>query len=170
MPSYAEIMDLAGFKSRNAAFKLVKKMVSQNIISQDKTGRIIPGRSFHGIPILGIVEAGFPSPAEEELIDTISIDEFLINNKEATYMLKVTGDSMIEAGIMPDDIVLVERGKDAKNGDVVIAQIDNQWTMKYFRKKGNKIFLEPANKKYKPIYPNEDLNIAAVVIAVIRKY
>jgi SOS-response transcriptional repressor LexA len=57
--------------------------------------------------ILGTVAAGFPSPAEGELVDTITIDEFLIVNKEATYMLKVSGDSMIEAGIHPGDMVLV---------------------------------------------------------------
>ena len=78
--------------------------------------------------------AGFPTPAEEELVDTITIDEFLINNKEATYMLKVSGDSMIDAGIQPGDMVLVERNRNAKEGDIVIAEVDNEWTMKYLEK------------------------------------
>ena len=170
MPSYKEIMDLVGYKSRNSAFKLVNKMVSLNIVRKDSTGRIIPGKSFSEVKVLGIIEAGFPSPAEEELIDTMSLDEFLIKNKEATYVLKVSGDSMIDAGIMPGDMALVERGVEAKDGNIVIAKIDDQWTIKYFRKKGNKVFLEPANKKYKPIFPKENLEIAAVVKAVIRKY
>jgi repressor LexA len=140
------------------------------MVKKDSSGKIIPGDFFHHIKVLGIVEAGFPSPAEEELIDTMSLDEFLVRNKEATYMLKVSGDSMIEAGIMPDDIVLVERGIDAKDGDIVIAVVDDEWTIKYFRQKGKKVYLEPANKKYKPIYPKQTLEIAAVVKAIIRKY
>jgi SOS-response transcriptional repressor LexA len=81
------------------------------------------------------VKAGFPSPAEEELGDTMDLEEFLIRNKEATYMLKVTGDSMIEAGLLPGDLVLVERRSGTKDGDIVIAQIDQGWIMKYFRKR-----------------------------------
>ena len=122
------------------------------------------------ISLLGTIEAGWPSAAEEELVDTMSLDEYLIRNKEATYMLRVKGDSMIDAGILPDDLVLVERGKTAKDGDIVIAQIDREWTMKYFRKKGSKIWLEAANEKYKPIFPDEELTIAAVVVALIRRY
>jgi repressor LexA len=94
----------------------------------------------------------------------------LIKNKEATYILKVTGDSMNGAGILPGDMVLVERGLEPHDGDIVIAQIDHSWTMKYFRKQGRKVFLEAANKKYKPLYPKEELKVAAVVIGVIRKY
>lgn len=84
-------------------------------------------------------------------------------------MLKVTGDSMIEAGIMPGDYVLVDRAITAKNGDVVIAQVDGQWTMKYLNKKGKEITLIPANSKYTPIKPKNELKIAGVVKAVIRK-
>jgi len=112
--------------------------------------------------VLGTVEAGFPSPAEEELGDTMNLDEFLIRNKETTYMLKVTGDSMIEAGLLPGDLVLVERRSDAKDGDIVIAQIDQGWTMKYLRKRGRKCWLEAANKKYHPIHPTQELKIAAI--------
>jgi SOS-response transcriptional repressor LexA len=108
--------------------------------------------------------------AEEELSDTMDLDEFLIKNKEATYVLKVTGDSMRDAGILPGDMVLVERGLEPHDGDIVIAHIDHAWTMKYLRKRGRKIWLEPANKRYRPLFPKEELKIAAVVIAVIRKY
>ena len=140
------------------------------MIIKDSQGKIIPGKSFYQIPLLGLVQAGFPSPAQEELIDTLTLDDFLIRNKEATYILKVTGDSMIEAGIMPGDLALVERGSQAQDGDIVIAKIDDQWTMKYFCLKGSKIFLKPANKKYGLIYPQAELEIAAIVKAIIRKY
>ena len=170
MPSYSEIMDLAGFKSKNAAYKLVGKLVEQGVVAKDAKGRLIPKRLEAAIPVLGVVEAGWPSPAEEELLDTMTLDAYLIRNKEATYMLQVKGDSMIEAGILPGDQVLVERGVEPKNGDIVIAEVDGSWTMKYFRKRGNKVTLTPGNPKYKTITPKHELRVAAVVKAVIRKY
>jgi len=170
MPSYSELMAVAGFRSKNAVYKLVQRIVAQDWLEKDATGKLLPGRSFSELPILGTVTAGFPSPAEEELADTMSLDEFLITNKEATYILKVNGESMIEAGILPGDMLLVERGAEPRDGDIVIAQIDREWTMKYFRKRGREVFLEAANKDFKPIYPTEELQIAAVVRVVIRKY
>jgi SOS regulatory protein LexA len=122
------------------------------------------------IKVLGYVEAGFPAGAEEELLDTMSLDEFLIDKAEATYILKVKGDSMIDAGIMPGDMVLVERGKRARVGDVVVALIDGEYTLKYYREKGGKPYLEAANEKYKPLYPKEELKLEAVVVALVRKY
>lgn len=169
MPSYSEISQLLGFSSKNAAFKFVEKLIKLNIVEKDSKGRLIPKTLTNPIKVLGLVEAGFPSPAEEELIDTISLDKWLINNPLSTFMLKVTGDSMIEAGIMPDDYVLVDRSLLPKSGDIVIAQVDGQWTMKYLRRVGKEVILEPANPRYKPIKPKKELNIAGVVVAVIRK-
>src|SRR5712691_8499420 len=170
MPSLRELARLWGFRSHNAADKLARSLITRKFLAKDTTGKLLPTRFFYEVRVLGTVEAGFPSPAEEELGDTMDLDAFLIKNKEATYMLKVTGDSMKDAGILPGDMVLVERGLEAADGDIVIAQIDHAWTMKYLRKRGRKVWLEPANKRYKPIVPAEELKIAAVVIAVIRKY
>lgn len=170
MPGYQEIMKLTGFKSKNAVFKLINRLVSAGLIEKDSQGHIAPKRIIGKTKVLGVVEAGFPSPAEEELLDTMSLDEYLISNKEATFILKVSGNSMVDAGIMPQDLVLVERTNEAKPGDIVIAEVDGKWTMKYLRQKGDQMYLEPANKKYAPIYPKEELKISAVVKAVIRKY
>lgn len=171
MPSYSEIMSLVGFKSKNAVAKLVNRLVGEGVLDKDGAGRLVPNKLFGEVPVLGLVEAGFPSAAEEELIDTMSIDEYLIpHNKEATYMLEVKGDSMIDAGICEGDLVIVERGPEPKVGDIVIAEVDGGWTMKYLRKKDGKTFLEPANKDYKPIFPENDLKVAAIVRGVVRKY
>jgi repressor LexA len=173
MPSYSELMVVVGFRSKNAAYKLVQRMIAQEWLEKDAAGKLVPGPLFHAVPMLGTVTAGFPSPAEEELADTMSFDEFLMTNvkhQEATYILKVNGESMIEAGILPGDMLLVERGTEPRDGDIVIAQVDREWTMKYFRRRGRAVFLEAANKDFKPIYPTEELKIAAVVRAVIRKY
>ena len=170
MPSYSEMLALFGYRSKNAVHKLVGRLIADGFIKKDRQGRLLPHRFFGSVRLLGDVQAGFPSPAEEELADTITLDDYLIKNREATFMLKVSGDSMIDAGIQPGDLVLVERTATVKPGDIVIAEVDNEWTMKFYRTRAGKIFLEAANKKYPPIYPQEQLNIAAVVKAVIRKY
>jgi SOS-response transcriptional repressor LexA len=120
--------------------------------------------------VLGFIEAGFPGSASEELMDTVNLDEYLIDNKEATYLLKVRGDSMISAGVMPGDLVIVERGRSARVGDMVVAVVDGEYTLKYLRDKGGVSYLEAGNDKYDDIYPLEELRIEAVVRAVVRKY
>jgi repressor LexA len=170
MPGYQELMTLTGFKSKNAVYKLIGKLVEEGVLEKDSHGRIAPGKALRGIRLLGLVEAGFPSPAEEELLDVMDFDEYLAPNKESSYILKVKGESMIDAGIRPDDLVVVERRATYKPGQIVVASIDGEYTMKYLRKKGETYFLEPANINFKPIYPKGGLSIEAVVTAVVRKY
>ena len=170
LPSLAELAGLLGFQSKNSAKYLVDRWVADGVLSRDSVGRLAPGRLFRPVRLLGSVAAGFPSPAEEEMADTISLDDWLIENREASFLLKVTGDSMIEAGIMPGDMVILTRGKTPKNGDVVVAEVDQDWTIKYFQKQGAKVRLVPANRRYKPIEPREELRLAGVVTAVIRRY
>lgn len=169
MPSYSEIMAILGFKSKNAVYRLINKLVEEGVVSKDSQGRIIPNMVGGEIRMLGLVEAGIPTTADEELADTINIEDYVVPNKEASYMLTVKGDSMIDAGIYEGDKVIAERKGEPKPGDIVIALVDGGWTMKYYRKKGNQAYLEPANKKYKPIYPEHQLEIAAIVKAIIRK-
>jgi repressor LexA len=173
MPSYSELTDVVGFRSKNAAYKLVTRLIAQGWLEKDTAGKLLPGPHFHTVPVLGTVTAGFPSPAEEELADTMSLEEFLLTNvrhQEAIYLLKVNGWSMRDAGILPGDWLMVERGAEPRDGDIVIAQVDREWTMKYFRRRGRQVFLEAANQDFKPIYPTEELKIAAVLRTVLRKY
>lgn len=170
MPTFRELAHICDFVSPNSAYKLAEKLELDGFLYKDVSGKLLPKRIFGEARLLGLIEAGFPSAAEEELADTLSFDDYLIENKEASYILKVKGDSMIDVGIQEGDMVIVERGKEPKSGDIVVAEIDRAWTMKYFRKSGAKVWLEPANKKYKPIYPKEDLKIEAIVKAVVRKY
>lgn len=168
-PSFREIKSLFGYKSTNAAFELVGKLIKKGFLKKDRQGKILFD-SLMGVKILGSIQAGWPSPAEEELVDTVSLDEYLIKHPEQTFLIKVTGDSMIDAGIHEGDLVLVERGRQPKHRDIVIAQVDNEWTMKYYEKVGKEVRLVAANKKYPPIKPKEELNVGGVIVAVIRKY
>ena len=174
MPGYTEMLKLFDYRSKNSVFGLLQKLEARGYIRKTRGGKIMPTSRLTGsIKLLGAVQAGFPSPAEEELVDVLSLDEYLVRRPEATYMLTVNGDSMIDAGIHPDDIVLVERGGTPRNGDIVVAQVDGEWTIKYFqkdRKDRKTVRLEPANAKYKTIVPRQSLIIGGIVKAVVRKY
>lgn len=170
MPSYAEAAKLFGFASKNAAHRLIQKFIDAGLVERTTGGRLAPGSGFGEVRVLGSVKAGFPTPADEDLTDTMSLDDFLIERKEATYLLKVDGDSMIGAHIAPGDLVLVERTTQAKDGEIVVAEVDGEWTMKYFRSRGGRVWLEAANPKYPPIKPEGALSIAGRVCAVIRKF
>jgi SOS-response transcriptional repressor LexA len=176
MPGYQEIMDMTGFRSKNAVFKLIEQLADDGVVYKAANGKIAPKNIREGIKMLGLVEAGFPSPAEEELLDIVDFDEYLTPNKEASYILQVKGESMKDAGFMPGDMVIVERKNTYKPGDIVIACVDGEYTMKYLRKisgsgaRGPQYFLEPANKDFKNIYPGENFRVEAVVTAVVRKY
>jgi repressor LexA len=170
MPSYAELAYLLGYASKNAAHRVVQKMLDAEFIDKDERGKLLPGKLFNEIRLLGLVEAGFPSPAEEELVDTMSLDDFLVEKPEATFLLRVKGDSMKDAGIVEGDFVLVERAAGAAVGDIVVADVDGESTMKYLRKRGRNFYLQAANDAYSDIYPEGDMKIEAVVKGVVRKY
>lgn len=170
MPSFSEIGRMFKLSSKSSVHKVVGKLEGIGVIGRDKKGRLIPGSIKSPVKVMGTVEAGFPSPAEEELADTISLDTLLIKNRDAAFLLKVSGDSMSGAGILPGDMVIVDKGQTPKSGDIVIAEVDGAWTMKYLRKRGESVTLLPANPNYKLIKPKNELKIAGVVTAVVRKY
>ena len=170
MPSYSEMAEIIGVRSKSVVDFWVKKLIAAGIVQKDAKGFLALVRRPLGLPLAGDVCAGFPSPAEEELRDVISFDEYLVGHPETSFLLSVTGDSMSGAGIMDKDLVIVEKNREPKNGDIILAEVDGNWTMKYFRKKGKKVILEAANPKYPPIVPQTELRIAGVITAVVRKY
>lgn len=170
MPSYAEASKLLGFKSKSGTFAFLQKLIDLDFLQKSDSGTLVYGRKFGEIKLLGLVEAGFPTMTEENLLDSVTLEDYLVDDREATFMLKVRGDSMYDAGIRDGDMVLVERTDSPKIGQIVIAEIDGEWTMKYLKKDKNGLYLEPANKTFKPIYPKQELQIRAVVTAIIRKY
>ena len=170
MPSYAEMLPLLGVRSKSVVHFWINKLLKNGLLEKDGKGYLTPGSRARGIPMVGEVAAGFPSPAEEELRDIISFDEYLVTKPESSFLLQVSGDSMIGEGIREGDLVIVEKGREPRNGDVVVAQVDGEWTMKYFRKQGKQVRLEAANPNYPPIIPKAELLMGGVVTAVIRKY
>lgn len=170
LPSYQEMCQLFGFASKKASFLLVQKLIEAGIVEKDSKGKLIPRQLFPSLPVLGTIKAGYPSDAQQQIIDTLSIHQYLVDHPEQSYVLRVSGDSMMDAGIYPDDLVIIEKGREPKEGDVVVAAIDEEWTLKYFQKQDGRICLMPANPKYPPLYPENSLSVWGIVVSVIRKF
>ncbi len=122
------------------------------------------------LPVFENIPAGFPSPATDFLSDTISLDQYLIRSPNRTVLLRVTGDSMKDAGILAGDLVIVERRPDAVPGQIVVANVDGNYTIKYLGKDDQGYYLQAANKKYGIIRPQNDFSMFGVVTGVVRKY
>ena len=170
MPTYSEIAEIIGVRSKSVVYFWVNKLLSAGLLQKDAKGFLLPVRNPLALMLAGEVCAGVPTPAEEELRGIISFDEYLVRHPEKSFLLSVTGDSMIDAGIREKDLVIVEKNKEPKNGDIILAEVDGNWTMKYFCRKGKVVTLEAANPNYPHILQQNDLRIAGVITAVVRKY
>ena len=117
------------------------------------------------------ISAGFPSPADDFKEVRISLDRELVKNKEATFYARVSGDSMIEAGLEDGDLLVIDRSLNPENGKIAVFLIDGEFTVKRIKKGKEKIYLIPENKKYKTIEIKEEneLIIWGIVEYVIKK-
>ena len=170
LPSYDELAEIFAVKSKGSLYRYVQKFIADGLIERGATGKLVATEKLFGVRVLGTVQAGFPTAAEEETGDAKSLDQWLIQNPEASYLLSVSGDSMTDAGIVEGDMVIVDRSKKPRTGDIVVAEVDGDWTMKYYIERGGRILLRPANKRYPDIHPQTELKVAGVVTSVIRKY
>ncbi|GIW64627.1 MAG: LexA repressor [Patescibacteria group bacterium] len=168
LPSYSEMLKIFGLSSKKSIFDLVNKFIEKGFL-QKKDGKLSPTSLFFSLPVLGVIKAGFPIMADEQR-EYLSLEEYLIDDPNSSFLLKVKGDSLIEIGIFEGDFVVIKKTKIAYPGDVVLAEIDGEWTLKVFRKDKKGIpYLEPANPNYPLLYPKFKLDIFGVVQAVIRK-
>lgn len=170
LPSYSEMLKLFGFSSKNAVFKIVQKLIAEGFLKKENN-KLAPTSKFFALPFLGIIKAGFPILAEEDR-NYLTLDEYLMEDPSSSFLLKVSGDSLSGVGIFDGDIVIIKRMKEATSGDIVLAQIDREWTLKILKKDRRRqtIYLEAANPKYPPFYPRQELQIFGVVRAVVRKF
>ena len=104
------------------------------------------------------VQCGFPSPADDFLDLDINLNDYLVKHKSATFCVKVNGSSMDGVGIHSGDVLIVDRAESVQNNSIVLAVIDNEFTVKSIKKNAGKLYLNPANDNYKPIEITEDMN------------
>ncbi len=183
-PSLREIGDALGIRSTNGVSDQVKALVKKGFLERVGDARTSRGlRMTHqarggfrdnattAVPVIGRVAAGTPILAEENYAGTLHMDSSIMPHNAPVFGLVVSGNSMIDDGIFDGDYVFVKQQADARNGDIVVAQVDGEATVKrFFREKG-RIRLEPANKEMQSIYidPSHNTQILGLVVGVYRR-
>ncbi|WP_299802831.1 transcriptional repressor LexA [uncultured Shewanella sp.] len=176
-PTRAEIARRLGFKSANAAEEHLKALAKKGCIE------IMPGTSRGikltqesteeadlGLPLIGQVAAGEPILAQEHVEQHYQVDPAMFR-PSADFLLRVRGDSMKNIGILEGDLLAVHKIEQARNGQIVVARVEDDVTVKRFEKKGNKVFLHAENEEYSPIevdLANQSLSIEGLAVGVIR--
>lgn len=166
MPTVRELAVILGYKSLKMTQKCIEELVESEMIYKDAKGKLQPKKILE-TPVLGDIRAGIPSDTTE-CNERIDLKNFLIRKPEKTFLLRVAGDSMKDAGIFHNDLVIMEKNRCPKAGDVVAAKVDGEWTLKYLKYRDSRPYLAPANKNYAVIIPREELEIGAVATGVIR--
>lgn len=117
------------------------------------------------------VRAGFPNPADDHVEQDIDLNDYLIHNPASSFLLRVAGDSMIQAGIFPGDVVIVDRSLSARQHDVVVAVVEGEFTIKRFERQNGAVLLQPENPAYQPlvITPEVDASVWGVVCWVLHR-
>lgn len=176
-PTISEMAGGLKVKSKNAVAKLLKELEEKGYIKRDATARGIRvldslGRSLQkglvSIPLIGEVPAGSPILAEEHIEEWVNLPTSLTRGRRDVFMLRVRGESMIGAGIYNNDLVIVYPTKDIKNGDMVVALIEGEATVKRFVKVSTRTYLKAENPKFPNIYPAGEWTIQGKVVGVIR--
>ncbi len=175
-PSLADLAIAFGVKSKNSIAKVVNTLVAQKQIEKDPKGRIKIIAMPHDdapapmtLSLFGPIAAGFAAPVEEHAEEQITIDNYLIKNRNSTFLLRVKGDSMIDAAINEGDLVVVDRSKPPKPEDIVVGVMDGEFTLKRLKKDKGKYYLKAENPEYPDLYAMDELKVAGVVVGLIRK-
>jgi len=179
-PTLKEMRENFGVSSDNSILKHLKALKEKGFIKKDDTPRGIgllnavkeklEAVVSIKLPLLGSIPAGGPVLTEEYIDSWMDVGEDLAKDANNHFILRVTGNSMIDAGIFEGDLVVVDMKKTPRDGDVVVALVDSGNTLKRLIKKDGKTYLKAENKDYSDIYPENELSIQGVVSALIRQY
>lgn len=149
---------------------MVLRLKTEGFVESGPERRLKPGRRFFERPFTESVQAGMPSTTADLPPDILAIDQYLVRYPSKTVLVMVKGNSMIDAGIHPDDIVVVEKGTSANAGDIVVAIVDSEFTLKRLGRDRGGVVLKPGNKAYPIIRPKGKLEIFGVVVGQFRRY
>ncbi len=169
LPSFEIIAKEFGFKHKNSVWQYFNKLKEENLIYEKNNRFYINKDLFGAVLFSSSVKAGFASVADDYVEKRVSLDESFNINSPSTFLFTVSGDSMIDLGIFDGDKVVVQKTNTAKNGDIVVAFIDGGYTLKTYRNKDGKVWLEPANINYPNLYPKEQLVIFGKAQGIVRK-
>ena len=171
IPSYSVLAGLWGVSAKSWVAECVKRFEEGGYLDWTPDRQLKPGRLFFQRRVADApVQAGLPNPAIAEGYDFVSsIDEMLVRVPSKTQLLKVKGDSMVDAGIHEGDHLVVERQAHANVGEIVVAIVDDEFTVKYLGRERNEFVLKPANKAYPVIRPRGRLEIFGVMAGLVRR-
>ncbi len=170
LPSYASIGGLLGLRSKSSVAALVARLKLAGFLDSTPDRRLAPTRRFFARPLAeSPVRAGLPEAIEGGDADALTIDDYLIEHPSSTVLIRVKGDSMIDAGIFDGDLVVVEKKPGARKGEIVVAIVDNQFTLKRLDLEAGRFILRAENKAYAPIRPEGELEIFGVMVGLVRK-
>ena len=170
LPPYSTIMSLLGYKSKSPVAALIARLRLLDYLESTPQKRLKPGKRFFERTVFNSVRAGMPSPAEDTSSESLTIDQYLVNQPSNTILVTVKGESMAGEGIMPGDTVVVEKRNLAQVGDLVIAIVDNEFTLKRLGRDKGGFVLHPANPDFPTIRPKGNLEIFGIVVGQFRKY
>lgn len=170
LPSLEIIRQNLGYKSRNSVVQYINALKISNLL-EERSGRLYIANTARGAFLFDTkVRAGFANALDDNVEKLISFDEELNLNNPSVFVFKVAGDSMVELGIYEGDYVSIRKTSEARDKDIVLANIDGIFTLKTYRKKGSEVWLEPANSSYQNIYPKNSLTIFGVAVGIARKF
>lgn len=171
LPSYSTMADVLGLASKSAVHALVKRLVNEGFLSKTPDRRVAPEEKFFECLFTqSAVRAGMPSLAEGDTPNGMAVDRYLINNPASSLLVPVKGDSMINAGIHDGDMVVIDTTASYKSGDIVIAEIEGEVTLKTLVREAGFWVLQPENPDYPIIRPEGDWRIVGVLVGLMRKY
>ena len=169
MPSFGALAKLVGISVSTVA-DAVAKLKAMGFLRASETGRLQPGARFFERQLLGPVQAGQPAAAPELQSEGLLIDEYLIDAPTRTFLLTVRGESMRDAGLLPGDTVVVKRGAIPAMGDIVVAMLSGECTVKQLAFERGALCLRARNSEFADIYPADDFEIVGVVVGQFRRY
>ncbi|HSN38790.1 MAG TPA: S24 family peptidase [Burkholderiales bacterium] len=170
IPSYASIGRLWGISAKSWVANCVGRLKEEGYLGQTPDRRLKPGpRFFERALAHSPVRAGMPNPAPDQGHDLVTIDSYLVKIPSKTTLVRVKGDSMVDAGIFEGDLVVVEQQPAANVGDIVVAIIDDEFTVKYLARDRGEFVLRPANKAYPTLRPKGKLEIFGVMVGLVRR-
>ncbi|MEO6566790.1 MAG: S24 family peptidase [Casimicrobiaceae bacterium] len=170
LPSYASIGSLLGLKSKSSVAAMVARLKLAGFLDSTPDRRLAPTRRFFARPLADVpVRAGLPDQMDDSNSDALTIDDYLIERPSQTVLIRVKGDSMMDAGIFDGDLVVVEKRPAARKGDIVVAIVDNQFTLKRLDVEDGKFILRAENKAYAVIRPEGSLEIFGIMVGLVRK-
>jgi len=170
LSSFEKMREIFGFKSKNSIKQYIEALKKENLIIENENNLYINPNQFGAPLVLTFVKAGFAAIMDDKIEKRVSMDEVLEINSPSTFVFKVSGDSMCEIGILDGDYVIIKKTPNANIGDIVLAIVDNGFTLKTYKKDGNGAYLKPENQDYPIIRPKYSLTIFGVAIGITRRF